>query len=275
MSNQIRNLSITLEYVKLAEKIFGPDIGALKVKTTRQKPALAAPVVWDYIEVPKELIMNHNNAILCIDGIKIDGLHFLTTVSRNIMYRTAEWVPAQTSQAYRSVLDNVFRIYNSAGIKIKTIHCDNKFQPLMQELQDVYGVTMKYDNPQEHVSEAEQNIRVIKEELRAAFHCMPFKMIPKIMMKILTMESAKKLNFFPPKGGISKYYSPRMILHQQSLDYMKHCSIPFGSYVQVHTEPDPTNTQLPRTLDCIYLRYVDKDQGGHCLLDLRTGRTIK
>jgi hypothetical protein len=100
-------------------------------------------------------------------------------------------------------------------------------------------------------------------------------MILKIMVKILTLECAKKLYFFPPRGGISPFYSLRMILHQQSLDYGKHCSIPFGSYVQAHTEPDPSNTQLPRTLDCIYLRYVDNDQGGQHLLDLRTGRTIK
>jgi hypothetical protein len=94
------------------------------------------------------------------------------------------------------------------------------------------------------------------------------------MAKILTMEYAKKLNFFPPSGGISPYYSPRMTMHQQSLDYEKHCSIPFGTYVQAHTEPDPKNTQHPRTLDCIYLRYVDDNQGGHHLLDLRTGHTI-
>jgi hypothetical protein len=135
----------------------------------------------------------------------------------------------------------------------------------MQELQDVYGVKMNYANPQEHVPEAERNNRVIKERFCAAFHCLPLKMIPKIMVKFLTMESVKKQNFFPPKGGISPYYSPRMILHQQSLDYTKHCLIPIGSYVQAHKEPDPSNTQLPQTLDCIYLRYVDNDQGGHHL----------
>jgi hypothetical protein len=100
-------------------------------------------------------------------------------------------------------------------------------------------------------------------------------MITKIVVKILTVECAMQLNFFPPKEGISPFYSPRMILHQQSMDYGKHCSIPFGSYVQAHTEPDPSNTQLPRTLDCIYLQYVDNNQGGHHLLDLRTGQTIK
>jgi hypothetical protein len=102
---------------------------------------------------------------------------------------------------------------------------------------------------------------------RAAFHRLPFTMIPKTIVKILAMECAKKLNFFPPKGGVSPYYSPRMIMHQQSLDYNKHCSIAFGSYVQAHTEPNPQNTQHPRTIDCIYRRYVDNEQGGHQLLD--------
>jgi hypothetical protein len=65
-----------------------------------------------------------------------------------------------------------------------------------------------------------------------------------------------------------------MILHQKSLDYKKQCSIPFGSYLQAHTVPEPRNTRLPRTLDCVYLRYTDNEQGGHSLLDLNTGRLI-
>jgi Reverse transcriptase (RNA-dependent DNA polymerase) len=271
-SNMIKNIPITIDDINIAEKIFGPDVGALKGKTTRQKPA---PVVEDYVEVPKELIDNHQNVTLCMDGIKINGVPFLTTISRNIMYRTAEWVPNQTPEAYRSVLDNVFQTYNKAGFRISIIHCDNEFRPLMTQLQNIYNVQMNYANPQEHVPEAERNNRVIKERFRSAFHRLPFKAIPKIMVKILTMECAKKLNFFPPIGGISTYYSPRMIMHQKTLDYDKHCSIPFGAYVQAHTEPNPTNSQHPRTLDCIYLRYVDNNQGGHHLLDLRTGRTIK
>ena len=81
----------------------------------------------------------------------------------------------------------------------------------------------------------------------------------------------RNFNFFPPKGGVSPYYSPRMILHQKSLDYKKHCSIPFGSYVQAHNETEPRNVQFPRT---IYHRYTDNEQGGHTLLDLRTGKLI-
>ena len=145
----------------------------------------------------------------------------------------------------------------------------------MSELADVYNVRTNYANPQEHVPEAERNIRVIKERFRATFHRLPFTKLPSVMVKIFAMEVTKKLNFFPPRGGVSPYYSPRMILHQQNLEYNKHCAIAFGTYVQAHHEPTATNSQSPRTLDCIYLRYVDNLQGGHQLLDLRTGKTIK
>jgi hypothetical protein len=198
-SNQIKNLPITTEDIDIAERIYGPDIGSLKGKTTRSKPA---PVVSDYIEIPQELIDNHSNVILCMDVMKINGLSFLTTISRNIMYRTAEWVPQQTSSVYRSAMDNIFCIYNKAGFNITTIHCDNEFQPLMNELQDVYNIRMNYCNPQEHVPEAERNIRVIKERYRSAFHRLLYKKLPKIMIKILAMDSEKKLNFFPTKRNL-------------------------------------------------------------------------
>jgi hypothetical protein len=271
-TNAIHNLPVTIEDINIAEKIFGPDIGALKGKTTRKKPT---PVIEDYIEIPPELIHNHQHVTLCIDGMFINGVPFLTTVSRHIQYRTVQPLVNQSASAYRSALDEIFRIYEHAGFFIKTIHCDNQFQPLLKELTEAYGVSINYANPQEHVPEIERSIRVIKERFRATFHRLPFTKIPRIMVQILAMECAKKLNFFPPKGGLSKYYSPRMILHQQNLDFKKHCSIPFGSYVQAHTEPDPTNTQFPRTIDCIYLRYVDSHQGGHEIMDLQTGRVIK
>jgi hypothetical protein len=66
-----------------------------------------------------------------------------------------------------------------------------------------------------------------------------------------------------------------MIMYQETLDYSKHCAIPFGTFVQAHTEPNFKNSQQPREINCIYLRYVDNIQGGHHLLDLNTEHTIK
>jgi hypothetical protein len=91
----------------------------------------------------------------------------------------------------------------------------------------------------------------------------------------MVMEAAKWLNFFPSKNGVSEYYSPRVILHQRGLDFNKHCKYLFGSYIQPHNDPYPKNTNSPRTIDCIYLRYFDNFQGGHELYNLNTRQIIK
>ena len=53
---------------------------------------------------------------------------------------------------------------------------------------------------------------------------------------MMVMESEKKMNFFPAKIGVSKYYSPRMLLHTRNIDYDKHCKYALGEYIQAHTE---------------------------------------
>ena len=133
---------------------------------------------------------------------------------------------------------------------------------------------MNFSNPQEHVPEAERNNCVIKERVRAGYHRLPYTRLTRLMIKILVTESAKKLNFFPAKNGVSPYYSPRMILHQRNLDYARHCQYAFGTYVQANDEPLISNTNAPRSLDCIYLRYNDNAQGGHELLHLQTNSLI-
>ena len=53
----------------------------------------------------------------------------------------------------------------------------------------------------------------------------------------MATEAAKELNFFPVKYRVSKYYSPRMILYQQNLEYDKYCKFSVNTYVQGHNEP--------------------------------------
>jgi hypothetical protein len=78
--------------------------------------------------------------------------------------------------------------------------------------------------------------------------------MPKLMQQVLVMDSARKLNYFPPRGATSHFYSSRMIMHKEVLDYEKHCVFSFGTYVQAHDENDPTNSLKPR---------ASKIQGGH------------
>jgi hypothetical protein len=111
-TNAIADNPINTEDIELAQQIFGEDIGSLKGKTIRRK---LLPVAQDYIEIPLELTLKQKNVILCIDGIKVNRLTFLTTVSRSLSYRTAQFVIDRLVNSYSAALHEVFKIYNKAG----------------------------------------------------------------------------------------------------------------------------------------------------------------
>ena len=101
-----------MEDIEIAQQIFGTDIGLLKGKTTRQK---LLPVVNDYIKLPKKLFTKQQNIVLCIDGIKVNGLIFLTTISKNLYYRTAQYIESKSINYYKQAIKEIIMIYNKAG----------------------------------------------------------------------------------------------------------------------------------------------------------------
>ena len=54
------------------------------------------------------------------------------------------------------------------------------------------------------------------------------------------------------------------------LDYNKHCTIPFRAYIQAYQENNVKNTNIPYTIDVIYLQLIKNTQGGHELMNLAT-----
>jgi hypothetical protein len=88
---------------------------------------------------------------------------------------------------------------SNAGFSINCIHADSEYGKLLEYFKE-NPPHIKYNLalPNDHAPEAERNIRVIKERIRATFHSLPFKAIPALFIKELASESASKLNFFPP-----------------------------------------------------------------------------
>jgi len=188
--NAIQNCPVTTEDIEIAEQVYGKDIGSLKGKTVRSKPL---PVIKDYVTIPKELVIKHENIELAMDIMFVNNIPFLTTISKHIMYRTAQPLPNKTATAYRSAIDVVFRLYNHAGFKISVIKADQEFRPIFDSIKDDLDITMNYAMAQEHVPEAERNNRTIKERFRSHFQRLLYKNIPKVMIKALVMEATKEI----------------------------------------------------------------------------------
>ena len=63
--------------------------------------------------------------------------------------------------------------------------------------------------------------------------------------------------------GASKHFSPRMIVHEENLDYDKHLQFTLGECAQALDEENKKNSKKPRTLDCLFLCSNETKQGGY------------
>ena len=78
---------VTLKDIEVAEKIWGPDIGILRGRTTRRRP----PVIRgeeDRIEIPPELKMHQQDLELCIDLMYINSMGMMTGIDKSIIFRS-------------------------------------------------------------------------------------------------------------------------------------------------------------------------------------------
>ena len=176
-------------------------------------------MVSDQVSIPPALVEKHENVVLCLDVLFVNKIPFLSTISKNIKYQTANYLRLHKIKSYHKAMDEVCGRYNNAGFQITHIECDQEFKPIMDPIKMAMGIHVNYASAYEHVPEIERSIRVLKERCQSVFHHLPYVVIPRHMIRVLIKESAEKLNYFPPKGGVSIYYSPHVILKRRKITY--------------------------------------------------------
>ena len=271
-SNLIVGCTIKPEDIDRAIDIWGPIGGMVKGKTVSAPTHQAIEDVYD---PPDSLLDKRRDITLHIDVLYVNGMPFLSTISENIKYRTCEFMESTKAKKLFKALDSVLRIYNTDNKFIVTdIWCDGEFETLLDEVKDEMNVTIHCVAANNHDGPVERSNRTIKERVRCVYHSAPYRAMPKIMIKYLVRDMARRLNFWPVKGGISKHYSPRQIVTGRRMYDEHHGKWKFGQYVLSHEDNDPTNTMEPRALDCIYLGPKEDVSGGHELLNIHTKAII-
>ena len=125
---------------------------------------------------------------------------------------------------------------------------------------------------EEHVPESDNNIRTVKDRTRITLASLTFQRIPNHMLTELVFCQFFWLNAFPNKYGVSSTLSSWTIMTGKEIDYIKHCKILPGQYVQAHEEhPNDTNEWKP---EAIALRPTGNEEEGHYFMSIPTGRII-
>ena len=126
---------------------------------------------------------------------------------------------------------------------------DMEFDKTVDELSD--RTVVNTSASQGHVAEIERQICTIKERCRAVASTLLFEVIPKLIVANIVYFVVLWMDVFPVQNGVSKVYSPRSIVTCTKLSWKRHCKVLFGSYCEVHDEPDPSNHVKLRTHEMI------------------------
>ena len=272
-ANLLPGTNVTREDIIAAEDIFGPNLGAIKGKTTRTKT--------DHVEhlltpVPAEIYATHPTITLMIDIFYVNGLPFFTTKSRNYKFGTVEHILSRNIKTVTKALGAVIDLYHSRGLSVIEINGDPEFEALRVPLATITAkhgkpVNLNSSGENDHVPEIEREIRTKKERCRAAIALAPFKRMPAIMIRELVYRVEFGLNAFPPADGVSPTISPRTLITGKRVT-QRHFNLEFGEYVQVHEKSD--NTMRARTVGAIALRPTGNEEGSYYFMSLETGRRI-
>ena len=129
--------------------------------------------------IPHELCDTQHDVYLYIDIMYVNGMPFLTMISKNIKYHTAMWVADHMAPTIANLVESVLKLYHWAGFQVTEVCADCEFKPVLHILQDGgWSFTTDLANAQEHVPEAECNNRILKEHIHATYHQISYKMLP-------------------------------------------------------------------------------------------------
>ena len=269
----IKNCPVSVEDVKNYFYINGGLEGAIKGKTVTRKPAAVREEI-DVIPIPRNILEHRKYVTLCVDIFFVDRKPFLTSISKKLMFTTAEALPNRLKNTVMGAAGRTIAFYKMHGFRVKLIVADNEFGPLRDQLMESKGVDLALAAPEEHVREVERNIRVIKERIRSVLADMPYDKLPGNFKKELILICVVPLNLVPRKAGLSKILSPWTILTSRALDYKKHCRIRPGQYCLVHDEKKPKNSMKPRAARAIAIGPSVNLHGSYKFLYLDTGRIV-
>ena len=266
--NWIRNCPVTIADVKRSHSIYGPPIPPLKGRTKSQStnhvPSLPP------VSIPASVYEDIKNVTLCVDFHYVNGVTVFHTISRGIEYRTVSFPLSRSAPSIMNELKDVFKKYNARGLRVTDIHADSEFKKVES---DLLPIRLHLCPTDAHVPEIERSVQTQKHENRSACYAMPYRCLPRIMVRELVAQGNAFLNAFNRADKQKHQLSPRNIVDNLPHVDFHDLKYEFGSYVQLHIQHPFTNGMKPRTIGAIVLSPRNL-RGHYNFMSLETGKQV-
>ena len=110
--SSLNNLPVEVNDVSNSSVIFGSNHNRLRRVSTAKPPKR---VKEEYLKIPKYLYQLHKCGTLTADVTFVNGISFLVTFSRNIIFLTTKYAPTSTSGQLSKYLMNIVKLYARGG----------------------------------------------------------------------------------------------------------------------------------------------------------------
>ena len=208
--NLLLNCPVTVDDVKIAQDIWGTELGSLKGKTARTTPDV---VNANLVPIPKHIAQRFRVLTLSADIMFVNKIPFLVSLSRRLKFQTVQALKSRTVDNLVKSIKKIVNTYSIPGFKIKCTYMDREFEAMRDPLlQGTNPIVINTAGADDHVPDIERRIRVVKERVRATKAMLPFKKTPKAMIIESVFNATLWLNSFPSKNSLSKTMSPRSIV---------------------------------------------------------------
>ncbi|KAL7487947.1 hypothetical protein ACHAW6_013525 [Cyclotella cf. meneghiniana] len=171
---QISNCPVTVQDIKNAEFIWGPDLGSLKGKTVRRQPAAVRTEVYN---VPLQVMQQYRNVTLSADIMKVNTIPFLMTISRHIRFGSAGKLDNMKNSTILKHFKTIIAVYSVCGFNVTIVMVDNQFESMRGDLADL-GALINVVSHDKHVPDIKQFNQTIKERTRCTYNMVPYKHFP-------------------------------------------------------------------------------------------------
>ena len=100
-------------------KAYGPYVEQIKEKTTIN---MSTPVIRNIVDITEEFLEVQQDLKVLMDGLKVNLLKFLSTISLELYYRTAQYATKPVASVYEGCMDKLLLVYKKGGFNITEIH---------------------------------------------------------------------------------------------------------------------------------------------------------
>jgi hypothetical protein len=133
--NVIGDNPFTKRDVRIARKIFGPDVPAMKGKTGKHKSKILR--ADDITDIPPNIIKEYTNVHLSTDVMYVNGIKFLISHSKHIGLLQTCCVRRNNREGMLSCILKMIQTYESRSVfTVVTIEADRAFESIKHEFQD-------------------------------------------------------------------------------------------------------------------------------------------